>query len=784
MLDHQRQEQRFGMDEDLEMLTVDAVYQRLGIGIPAAHQVEAWKALAVGCPVILRAPTGSGKTEAVTVPFLSGSGECWPQRLIYTLPLRSVTNQIESRISEYVGRLDREGGRDFAVRVQHGDRPESVLFASDIVVATIDQVVSSYACAPLTLPVRHGNIPAGAVVSSFLVFDEVHLLDPELGLQAVRVIGRRLRSLGMPFAVMSATLPDALIDALARDLDAVVIRSWNEFVARSVTVEFQPKSLDPESVASILDQEIGRVLIVCNTVDRAIALYEAIKPLAEQSGYECALIHARFLAQDRHRKERWIGERFGRERAENKALLVATQVVEVGLDFSVDLLLSELAPIDALTQRVGRVARWGGHGRVYVFEVPSPAPYDEVLMARTRAALAARGCWTFSWPVVQAMIDEVISDKLLAIWHDDRFERKVLAELSRAAFEGSRARAAAAVREHDSVEVAVIDGRAQLAAADVLRLPWVRVSVATVRRWIDRSRQCGRPVRRLAIDDDKATDQAPTLVLQPLRDRRVWFGDRIVFERDIVSYDPEVGLRLGGSGESFVPRAAHGRSELRSDLPHETWFEHVRNVLARIEELLEREHVGVQGLARLLDCTTEKVRQAALLAAVLHDLGKLTIEWQEAAGVHCGAPADALLAHTGRPRARIPPHATVSAYCAYEAIQGTELPAQLRRALVFAIAHHHSVRAKEVPSYRLHPAWRTALRTVLEWLTPMVPLDLERFNESQSSATALRDRIARFDRPKDYDSYVLLARWLRLADRLATGGDDALRSYENWFGCL
>jgi CRISPR-associated endonuclease/helicase Cas3 len=38
---------------------------------------------------------------------------------------------------------------------------------------------------PLTLPLRHGNIPAGAVAGSFLVFDEVHLFDPELALQAV-----------------------------------------------------------------------------------------------------------------------------------------------------------------------------------------------------------------------------------------------------------------------------------------------------------------------------------------------------------------------------------------------------------------------------------------------------------------------------------------------------------------------------------------------------------------------------------------------------------------------
>jgi CRISPR-associated endonuclease/helicase Cas3 len=118
--------------------SVEAVYQRLGIASPAGHQAEAWKALVAGQPIILRAPTRSGKTEAVVVPFLSRSGESWPQRLVYVLPLRSVTGQIEDRIQKYAHVLLQQNGESIAVRVQHGERPGSILFASDIVIATID----------------------------------------------------------------------------------------------------------------------------------------------------------------------------------------------------------------------------------------------------------------------------------------------------------------------------------------------------------------------------------------------------------------------------------------------------------------------------------------------------------------------------------------------------------------------------------------------------------------------------------------------------------------------
>ncbi len=72
----------------------------------------------------------------------------------------------------------------------------------------------------------------------------------------------------------------------------------------------------------------------------------------------------------------------------------------------------------------------------------------------------------------------------------------------------------------------------------------------------------------------------------------------------------------------------------------------------------------------------------------------------------------------------------------------------------------------------------------MDWANLAAALDLERFKVSQPSSTNLRDRIARFDWPNEYDAYVLLARWLRLADRLATGGDDALHNYEDWFGRL
>jgi CRISPR/Cas system-associated endonuclease/helicase Cas3 len=94
--------------------------------------------------------------------------------------------------------------------------------------------------------------------------------------------------------------------------------------------------------------------------------------------------------RDRDRITASVLDAFGRDG--RPAVLVATQVVEVGLDISADALLTELAPANALVQRFGRCARWGGQGSVIVAPTEGPGyPYSGEpggvdLLERTR-------CW-------------------------------------------------------------------------------------------------------------------------------------------------------------------------------------------------------------------------------------------------------------------------------------------------------------------------------------------------------------------------------------------------------
>jgi CRISPR-associated endonuclease/helicase Cas3 len=703
-----------------------------------------------------------------------------PGRLLYALPLRSLANQIADRVEGYAKKLGKPS--NFQVRLQHGERPESVLFAADAIVATIDQVITSYACTPLTLPLRHGNIPAGAVMSSFVVFDEMHLFDPELGLQATRLICERLYRLGIPYAVLSATLPDSVVEFWQERLGTEIVEAYGEFVQRQVTVEWEGVLLSPEEVKQVLGR-FDRILVVCNTVDRAVDLYSQVLTDAQAQGYACNLLHSRFLPDDRKKKEEGVIQRFGKNAQPNiKALLVATQVVEVGLDISADLLLTEVAPVAALIQRAGRIARWGGNGAVWVYDVKSSAPYNQALVGKTKELLCQNSGAVLDWATAKNWVNQVLNDPYRQILHESNAYEQVVAQLSRAAFEGSRSRAEAAVRDINTVEV-TLHGDPQTLGKDVLRLPTISVHIGITKKWAKEAAQAKAKVWQVEVDR-RASDAEVGVTLEPVSDKDIFIGDRLVFPPSVLTYCRNLGLQLGASGSNFQPQPGQSHPPPPSALQRESWIDHSVCVAGGIDTVLQRESHAVSALASMLGVCRGEIEKAAKLAAVLHDLGKLNKEWQERGGIpNSAGPAD-LLAHTdGCNYIAFPPHATVTAYALWPAlVDAGAFPRILAKAVCFAIAHHHSVRAKEVPMYELHPAWRSAVQQALQQCGLSGALDLGRIVENQVSPTNLREQFPPLEYERLYTAYVLLSRWLRLADRIATGGNDAVLHYENWFG--
>lgn len=343
------------------------------------HQTHA---SAVDGHLLLRAPTGSGKTEAAllwaqtqlnTLHHRTGG----TPRLFYTLPYLASINAMANRLRAELNTSDigvahsRAASYHLARALQddcvpHGTAVHKAvsraaatrLFRELVRVGTPYQLLRGALAGPV-----HSGILIDATNSVF-VLDELHAYEPRrLGM--ILAMLRLWEDLGGRIAVLSATLPDALADLLETTLAApceqvALAGSWpqrHRITARPIHLT------DPPAIAEITDRlRAGQaVLVVANNVADARVLYEALAPLeVELHGPQAArLLHSRFRRKDRSVIEEAIQARFGTQMPRRPGLLVATQVVEVSLDVDFDVLYTSGAPLDALLQRFGRVNRLG-----------------------------------------------------------------------------------------------------------------------------------------------------------------------------------------------------------------------------------------------------------------------------------------------------------------------------------------------------------------------------------------------------------------------------------------
>jgi CRISPR-associated endonuclease/helicase Cas3 len=347
--------------------------------------------------LVVEAPTASGKTEAAAAAFFSQwvEGDWWlAPRLIYTLPTRALTLTTYARLRSYSrGIASMLNAKPLPVSFEYGSTfaPKHYLYGGPVVAATLD--AAAYGYVALRVPGKLSNprlsFPTALLATSLLVLDEVQLYQDK-HYYSPSVIGMLLKPLiraGAVAVVMSATLPTLLLEELA---DGVEYEHLISKPAERGEVEVDvenlkgrkklPDALGEEEVRGMIDEALssGSVLVVANTVERAADCYRLLKE--RYADKVVVLLHGKMANVDREEREK----RLFRE----NLVVVSTQVVEAGFDFDAGLMLTELAPLDSLIQRAGRVARRkGAKGRVLVFDVDGPEPYADGLVKETRRLL-------------------------------------------------------------------------------------------------------------------------------------------------------------------------------------------------------------------------------------------------------------------------------------------------------------------------------------------------------------------------------------------------------------
>ncbi|NJE62329.1 CRISPR-associated helicase Cas3' [Thermococcus sp. 21S7] len=745
---------------------------------PYTFQREAMESLIEGSSLIVRAPTGSGKSEMVLIPFIFKINENLPSQMIYSLPNRTLVESIGGRARRYASY------KKLRVAVHHGKRPESSLFEEDLIVATIDQTAGAYLSVPLSMPKRWGNIFLGTAGSAMLVFDEVHTLHPEKGLLTSVAMSIESAKLGIPFVMMSATLPRNFMErvkALAKKkggkVEIIDVEDEKEIKARARRkVELNTEPLFNETCLTAKEierqaEDVDNLIVVVNTVGKAQQLYRELKANADRP---VILIHSRFLEEDRSQKEAKVREIFGKGSSANEAILISTQVIEVGMDISSEKLLTEVSPIDSLIQRAGRVARWGDKGEIIVYNVEKKAgnpyaPYSKELVESTIDAL--KGVELLDWQTEIELVERVLSKPFEGYLDPYKFYER-LGGLARAVYDGKRSYVEENVREAYSVDVAIYDDVSNLNPDDAWKLKRLRVDFRVLKGKFDQIMEVGEGIYR--VEESFIIDEYESrYTFVPVSDK----NEIMPFEFYIItgiSYSSELGLLFDCDGDikrfEFEERDKVINVVGEGRMRKESWVEHSRKALDVLRVyMLPRYDYPIRAFAKYFGVSKKELISWVELSVALHDLGKLNIYWQKKAGWRLGEEP---IAHGFEKKGKLPPHATVSAK-ALERYLGEHFEDRgLAKVFYLAIAHHHSPWSSKFQKFKLIP-------NVVDYILQVYPLDdIETSLINGHPAGSLGFNYLNVaDENEYYRLYGLVSKLLRISDRLATGGE----SYESIF---
>ncbi|WP_425290841.1 CRISPR-associated helicase Cas3' [Spirosoma linguale] len=378
---HRNLEEPLRYDEELIRRKVAERVQKAGGTFTGFREFQD-KSGQIAGNVLAIAPTGSGKTEA---SLLWASQREGFEKIVYLLPTRVTANSLYLRLGEYFGKAS-DGVDDYTAVVHSSAKLfrleldetysnfnylREAAFFKAVTVATVDQMLTQ------GFNLGWWEMKTFHLFRAKVIIDEVHAYAPyTLGLivASIRYLRQNFQT---QFYIMTATMPQKLQALLTRELgnDVTVLRDQELLDKKRNVFHVEDRTIDQLRPDIEQDLKAGKkVLVVVNTVDEAIRLYD------QYADYKPICYHSRFIVKHRTEKEQAILNN-EKEKPKEGFLLIATQVVEVSLDIDYQSLYTENAPIDAIIQRAGRInrKRRDEPGKVVVFphsEVAEKHVYD------------------------------------------------------------------------------------------------------------------------------------------------------------------------------------------------------------------------------------------------------------------------------------------------------------------------------------------------------------------------------------------------------------------------
>lgn len=430
--------------------------------------------------IIVEAPMGEGKTEAALLFAEHAAARSGHAGLFVGLPTQATANQMLGRVQLFLERAhpgvvanlqlthggaalverytqliraiydeDHRGAGDVRAEAWFVDKKRALLATH--AVGTIDQALLG------VLRIRHGFVRLFGLGGKTVILDEVHAYDTYTSTLIERLLSW-LGAMGATVVLLSATLPSSrrrqLLASYGASADMSDMSCTTAYPRISVanaagvrelgfgtlrpqrTVMLEQVGDQTNEIAATLAHAVtdgGCAVWICNTVARAQAAFLALRHLRSSGALPIdtplVLLHSRLLHHDRQQREVEIEGLFGRcGQRPVRAVVVGTQVLEQSLDVDFDLMISDVAPIDLLLQRAGRLHR---HQRQRPRHLAGPrlllvvpegealvcplqriaGVYEELVMRRTLLALTSRSevCLPDD---IEPLIEEVYRDEV------------------------------------------------------------------------------------------------------------------------------------------------------------------------------------------------------------------------------------------------------------------------------------------------------------------------------------------------------------------------------------
>ena len=794
---------------------------------PYPYQKLVAEQILEGKSVILQAPTGAGKTRAALLPFIhawqQNDSAQFPTKCIYIVPMRVLANQFFNETLQLSESFKRRFNHDLKVTIQTGERPEDKRFEGDLIFCTIDQFLSSYLTMPYSQPYRLANINAGVMVGAYIVLDEFHLLDPTATLPSTMYAIKRLSKVA-PVLLMTATFSAEMLTGLANDIGATPILISPDEAHVINTRGNQPErkrfwhtSDQPLNANAVITNHKHRTLAICNTVRRARELYRAIKNSPDLPKDTCVrLLHSQFLQEDRKKTENELCEVFGKDADRNigSYIIVATQTIEVGVDISAEKLHTELAPASALIQRAGRCARYPGeHSTVWVHPIEDYRPYSENKEGERLLADQMQAAWgwlkqhdgeIFDFAKEQELVNAVASKRDRRVldnldWGSETHKDKIYKTLGGEREGMSRL----LVRDADSRTVLIHPDPAQLSASPYTAIGFSlqpSTLYGMAREWLNRPNiDADWRVKRLIEDkgDDKGDEQHITYDWHEIHDHKLIATSQIIVVHPAVAgYLPDEGFLPDTGSTAFISslpeKNLYAGSWERSKYVLESYEDHIRLVIEGFKELaLPELHYAAPALERAAGWQSGSLMRAAWLACLLHDVGKLSIGWQNWAHAYQAQIGQRVTmgfaaAHTtfdNKDKSHVaaqkaiqgkypkPPHAGEGALSCFAMVSAAlDKNTDLIRATVTAITRHHTPFASECKPFILCADAHDHIRQTLKFVPPEVAqrVDLSKLWMREQGLDHFSNQLILPNNDNGWMAYALLARALRRADQRGT----------------